>query len=206
MSIALSGNANVKVALRSTGGMNPEDILKFHPEIQVQLDEIVKQGWSYLYIQTIATTLAEVNAENTSYKIAPSLGLFSAITHGAPENVLELDIGTNMPAITGIPEVNEFRINICSNSLPRAATVDLAAGLISYIHDPFWKWQNGWEKDEKKLSDAKEVYNIISWLLEKKKYKLREDLDFARYLELSQIFVSLSLEGKDKAKEPEASP
>jgi hypothetical protein len=192
MSIALNGNAKVHVALQSTSRMSALDILKSHPEIEAQLDEIENQGWTFLYIETVATALAEVNIEDTLYRINPEASRPKLDARGQPfENVLELEIGTELPAIIGIPEVKEFRINICSKSFPRAATVDLATGIVSYLHDPFWKWEQGSESDKKKLSDAREVFEIATWLLDVKKYKLHEDLKVERYQELSRIFQEL---------------
>jgi hypothetical protein len=190
MSIALYGNAKVQVDLRSTDRMSPEDVLVFHPEIQAKLDEITNKGWSFLYIETVATALAEVRVDDTRFRINPNAAR-NPLSHRQPENVLELDIGYQIPAIVGIPEVKEFRINVCSKSFPRAATVDLATGIISYLHDPFWKWQTGWEADEKKLSAAREVYEVTTWLVDTKKYKLHDDLKIERFQELSQIFGAL---------------
>ena len=201
MSIALYGSAKAHVALRSTERTPAEDILKFRPEIRAQLDEIKRQGWIFFYIETVATMLAEVNVDNKAFRINPQASKPKLDARGAaPENVLMLDIGTELPAIIGIPEVKEFRINVCSKSFPRAATVDLASGIVSYLHDPFWKWEQGSESDKKKLSDAREVFEIATWLLDVKKYKLREDLKVERYQELSRILQKLPAERLSVAK------
>jgi hypothetical protein len=84
-----------------------------------------------------------------------------------------------------IPEVKEFRINILSKSFPRAAAVDLATGVVIYIHDPFWRWEKRWENDEKKLSDARQVQEIAYRPLDVKKYRLVEALMPERYQEVS---------------------
>ena len=97
-----------------------------------------------------------------------------------------------MPTITSIPEISEFSVNVCSKSFPRAATVDLSKGLVTYIDDHFWRWEKGWESDKKKLSDAREVQEIASWLLDVKGYKLIEALKSERYQELKDIFEAVS--------------
>jgi len=43
--------------------MKASEILKFHPEIQLILDEIVEKGWKYLYIETRGKAIAEHNLE-----------------------------------------------------------------------------------------------------------------------------------------------
>jgi hypothetical protein len=94
--------------------------------------------------------------------------------------------------VGGVPEVQEFRVNVSSKSFPRAATVDLARGVVTYLHDPFWRWEKGWEADGKKLSNAREVYDIATWLLDVKKFKLIDVFKPERYLELKGIFQALS--------------
>jgi hypothetical protein len=39
---------------------------------------------------------------------------------------------------------------------PRAATADIAKGMITYLNEAFWEWQTRWEKNAKKGSEAKE--------------------------------------------------
>ena len=91
-----------------------------------------------------------------------------------------------------VPEVQEFRVNVSSKSFPRAATVDLAKGVVTYLHDHFWRWEKGWEADEKKLSDAKEIYEIATWLVDVKKFKLIDAFKPERYQELKGIFEAMS--------------
>ena len=196
MSIGFNGGVTGELKLKSTGRMAAPEIIRFHPEIQAQLDDIVKQGWKYLYIETMATAEADLRLEESAYQIraSPGLGMrFAANARGLPEHVLELNIGANPPQIKSIPEVVEFRVNVCSKSFPRAATVDLAKGIVTYLHDPFWRWEEGWKEDKKKLSDAREVYEIATWLLDVKKFKLHEAFKMERYQELVNIFKALPI-------------
>ena len=185
MSENLSGEADGRIELVSSDRMVAADILQFHPEIEAKLKEINGQGWSYLFIETVASTRAIITLNKAKFKIVP---IPTYRPNSPEENRIEFEIGTEVPRADSIPEVKEFRINICSKSFPRAVTLDLASGVVSYVHDPFWKWQRGDEKDETKLNEAREVYEILRWLLDVKKYRLEQALDMRRYEELARLF------------------
>lgn len=180
-----SGEAKGRIALRSLGWMQPVDVLRLRPEIQAQLDEITKQGWKYLFIEAVGTVEAEVVLGASSFRMTSRSP--PGTYRGRPRYFLELELGEQVPTIANIPEISDFMVNVCSKSFPRAATVDLSKGLVTYIDDHFWKWEKGWEEDKKKLSDAKEVKEIASWLLDVKGCKLVEPFKIERYHELRDM-------------------
>lgn len=190
MSMPLDGEAKGSLTLMFNGLLPPEVTLKYHPEIQAELDEIIRRGWKYLFIETRGTLVADVALENAPYHVreGPAYWRNSSPT----DLVLELGFGNQLREANGVPEVQEFRVNVCSKSFPRAATVDLAKGVVTYLHDPFWRWEKGWEADEKKLSDAKEIYEIAAWLIDVKKFKLIDAFKPERYQELVETFKALS--------------
>jgi hypothetical protein len=179
------GEAKGNLTLRAKGIMQAGDVLKYHPEIQAQLDEIVRQGWKYLYVEILGTAVAEVAVGNLPYHIrqgaAPGMQAM-----GRSSKVLEITIDRKLLNLKDVPDVQEFRVNVCSKNFPRAATVNLAKGIVTYLHDPFWKWEKGWENDKKKISDAKEVYEIATWLIDVKKFKLIDAFQPERYRELAE--------------------
>lgn len=200
--IMTSGEANGRVTVKSTGFMQPAEALKLCPEFQAQLDEIAKLGWRYLFIQIIGTALVELPLEKSPFRLdIRYTGTGPRGIRINPRYILDLDLGSQMPAITAKPEISEFRVNICSKSLPRAASVDLAKGIVTYLDDPFWRWEKGWETDEKKLSAAKEVKEIASWLLDVKGYTLIEVFKPERYQELSKLFKDLSVRNQSATSE-----
>jgi len=176
------GEANGSLTLKFKGLMQGYDVLRFHPEIQAQLDEISKKGWKYLFIQIAGTGISEVKVQTLPYR----LRIGSSFTGRAmpPPPILEVTFLNGPPDLTGIPEVHEFRINVCSKSFPRAVVLDLAKGAVTYIHDALWKWDKNWATDGTKLSEAKEVFEVATWLVDEKRYKLADSLDSARYQEL----------------------
>ena len=196
-----NGEVSASLRLRSTGMTTAEAILSFHPEIKSQLDEVKKHGWVYLYIRNSATAECEVELPKSSYRITWGPQRYGGWDETAgreeqvrpPPEVIEVSLGSVPLEIKRMPEVQEFVVNICSKSFPRAATVDLAKspGSVTFLNDPFWKWEVGSEVDEKKLSDAKEVYEIASWLIDEKNFRLAREVTEERYSELSYRFKKI---------------
>jgi len=168
-----------KFSLEYTDMVHPLAVLKYHPEMQKQLDEITQQGWNSLYIESRGKTVCDIDVDQTYRLLEDGVGYY-----------IQLFLGEERPAITDIPEVTEFRINICTQSFPRAATIDLSKGVVTYVHEAFWEWQEEWRNDAARLSQATEVYEVAKWLLDVKKMKLHEGLKMERYTALSKLFVA----------------
>jgi hypothetical protein len=171
------GHAKGKLSLEYSDMVDPETILRYHPELKSMLEEIIRAGWKYLYIVTRGRAIAEFDVQHKYRLTADGLGY----------NV-KIAIGNQRPQITGVPEVEEFRINICSKSFPRAATMDLSKGIVTYLHDAFWGWQEEWKNDPDRFSQSKEVYEVARWLLDMKKMKLHENYKLQRFEELRELF------------------
>jgi hypothetical protein len=183
--------------LDSTDRMAAEDVLKFHPELQSFLDEIENKGWRYLYIEARGTSVAEIDLDRSPYKIAvadvyPRPTTASDDVYGPPDTnvaplLLEVELAQKIIKLGGVPEVQMFRINVSTKSFPRAATVDIAKGVITYLNEAFWSWEETWKEDPKKLAEAREIHEVAEWLLEMKKQKLQENYSLDRYKEISTL-------------------
>lgn len=178
MSFVHAGFAKGKLSLEYTGLVVPAAVLKFHPEFQARLEEIVQHGWTYYLVETRGRSVSDVDIDQSYRMVADGRGYF-----------VYLSLGEETPPVTGLPEVTEFRINISTKSFPRAVTVDLTKDTITYIHEAFWEWQEEWKDDSTKLSQATEVYEVAKWLLDVKNMKLVEGLDMGRFRELSGLFA-----------------
>lgn len=187
------GDAEGHLSFVSSGRMVPSDILYFHPEIQKELDEIEKKGWKYLYIETMATSKAEITLVKSKFQIKPNFPQTRLGHIQVPKGrIVELTIGEELPRLVAVPKVDVFKVNVCSKSFPRAATVDLSKSAVTYLHGPFWNWEPGFETDEKKLSNAMEIYEIATWMIEEKKFKLTEEVTETRWNELSPRFRKMA--------------
>jgi hypothetical protein len=181
------GEANGSVTLKFKGVMQPSDILRFHPEIKAQLDEIEKKGWKYLFIQTEGTAVTELKAQAIPCRIRASTSFNSK--SAPPPPILELNLGQLPLDLTGMPEVQKFLVNVSSKTFPRAATMDLVSRAATYIHEALWGWDKTWAADATKTSQAKEVYEVARWVIEEKRYSLAEPFNISRYNELAREFV-----------------
>lgn len=179
------GIAQGKLSLEFTGRVLPEDVLKFFPDFKTFLEEVKEKNWRYIYIQTSGKTVIEFDIANLPSKIIP-YGIWT----GQSNFTINIDIGSNIPE-PKISAVDEFRINIATKNLPRAATIDLAKNLVTYIDEPFWNWTDEWMSDESKLSLALEVYEVAKWLIEDKKFTLHENYSPEKYQELKEKFIKL---------------
>ena len=182
------GEATGTVTLKFTGVMHPSDILRFHPEIQSQLDEVVKKGWKYLFIQTEGTAITELRAQAMPCRLRASTSFSSKSLPPAP--TLELDLGQHPLDLTSMPDVQQFRVNISTKTFPRAVSIDLVTRTATYIHDALWNWDRTWAADAAKSTQAKEVYEVARWVVEEKKFKLIEPFNPSRYGELTAEFAS----------------
>jgi hypothetical protein len=174
------GNITGKLSIEFTDLVHPTDLLRFHPEFVPMLEAIKKEGWSCLFIETKARAVSDFDVAHHARLLEDGNG-FS----------VEIRLGDQPPPVTGMPEVLEFRINISTMSFPRAATIDLSKGVVTYFHDAFWEWKEEWKNDPTKLSEAKQVYDVAKWLLDVKKMKLRDDLGIEHFRELSKTFQAL---------------
>jgi hypothetical protein len=173
-----AGFAKGRLSLEYTGLVNPAAVLKYHPEFQARLDEILQHGWTYYLIETRGRSVSDVDIDQTYRMLSDGLGYS-----------VYLGLGEEPPGVTSVPEVTEFRINISTKSFPRAVTVDLTKDTITYIHEAFWEWQEEWKGDSTKLLQATEVYEVAKWLLDVKNMKLVEGLDMERFRKLSGLFA-----------------
>lgn len=197
MSISTSGAAGGHLVLQANDALPGDDILPFRPDIQSTLDEIVKKGWKYIFVETRATATAELDLPWCNYSIknahpddpAPEV-------RDSPENVLELEVGALPLRITGIQKVQAFRVSVTSKSIPRAVTVDLASQTVTDIGDQFWKWEQGWESDQDRVSEGLEIYEVIRWLVDEKGFRLAEKISLERYRELSKVLGDLLKAGQ----------
>jgi hypothetical protein len=166
--------------------MPAEEILKFHLELQSFLDDIEKKGWRYLYIETRGSAMAEIDLDGSPYKVRVA-DVSGTSGMGGGQQILEIALGQKTVKLGEVPEVDVFRINVSTKSFPRAVTVDISKGVVTYLNEAFWGWERGWEQDAKKLAEAREVHEVAEWLLEIKKQKLQESYNSDRYNEISRL-------------------
>ncbi|MEM1677383.1 MAG: hypothetical protein QW095_06065 [Nitrososphaerota archaeon] len=176
--------AEGKITLKYSGRLTPELALKCAPEYRSILEEIVSKGWRYLYIETMGRYSIELDLSGRPSRIIP----YAADWYVTGRFFIDVELSKPLPELK-VEGVDEFRINISTKNFPRAVTVDLAKQVITYIESVFWDWSDEWINDQEKLSNALEVYPVVKWLIEEKKFKLHENLSEERCRELLQKFA-----------------
>jgi hypothetical protein len=178
----MKGVARGRLTIEYTGRLIPEEVLKTFTEYKEMLNEIKEKGWRYIYIEITGKSLMELEVTDYPCKIIP-YGVWA----GADAFTLDIDLGRRLPEVR-VGEVEQFRINIATKSFPRAVTVDLAKQVITYVEENFWNWKDEWKDDQSRLQPAKEVYEVVKWLIEERKFKLHENYQIEKYQEIKEKF------------------
>jgi hypothetical protein len=189
-----NGYANGSLVIDASGKIVAEDIMKLRPDIQAWLDEVEKQGWRYLFIDNLSIyrmTAVAAGAPCRSFYIESGADRDPTMIDFTNHMIVQMDVGDKRLEVEEILSLEKFTINISSKNFPRAATVDLSSSSVTFLNDPFWKWEKGWEADPKKLAEAEEVYEVAKWLIETKKLTLKEPFTLERFTEVSKALDEL---------------
>jgi len=204
-----NGEVKGSLDLTSEGSIAAEDILKFHPELKTHTDAILKQGWSYACVEATGKAISRVTAESSRYWLGAAPAFMKTARAMKPGNIptpefgLVVYLGTGPPEVQAVPEVQSFLITISTKSLPAAVSVDIVKAIVTNIPFSFWNWEKDWESDKKKLADAREIYKIVTWLVDDQEFKLAEVFKPERYQELVETFRALPQQdaGKEDGQE-----
>ncbi|MFC1901696.1 hypothetical protein ACFLX3_02060 [Chloroflexota bacterium] len=171
-----------KLTTQSETALTASELFTYIPAAQVFFDELSKKGWRHYFIDGYGTALVELDIDSLQYNLKAAEYPRGGITY-----TLSIDFERHVPRaqLKGIVNLQRFIVNICSQSQPRGVTVDLAKNEITYVHDSLWGL-----KGKKGIEEAKEILDIVQWLIKEKEFKLGVD-DGKRYQELVTI-----LEGK----------
>ncbi|MGB9806939.1 MAG: hypothetical protein ACP5LN_06445 [Thermoproteota archaeon] len=147
-----------------------ETVLQFHPEIKPLIDEILAHGWSYNFEEVEGEAEAKVDLSKVSFEYTyypPRIERDEL--EGKYE--LSLPLGSEPPAIIEIKKVDRFKIRISTKSYWWAATIDPFSNKVTYLENPFKYSFLSKEDKLKRLSQARELYELSKWLFQKKKMK-----------------------------------
>ena len=169
------GSVDGRLDIRVEKFLTLDELLKHVPTAQAFLDELSKRGWRYHFIEGYGMVVMQLEMVSSQYaaqvKEHPRGGLSYA---------LSLDFGRTAPRLRlgCIINLQRFVVNICSKYYPRAVTIDLTKNEITYVHESLWA-----SKREEVKEEAKEILELLQWLIEEKKFKLGVG-DGKRYKEL----------------------
>lgn len=183
------GSAYGKLIVEFLGKVSPEDVLNNFEEVKSLLNEVKSKGFKYLFIESEGRYFIEIDFSGQQCSIYP---LDDLRLSKNPRLAITIEtMSEQIPEKVIIRELEKFKINISTEKINRAVSLDLAKGVILYVHEAFWDWNDGWVNDEEKLSQAKKICEIVRWLLEEKKFKLDEGLDIEHCNNLLRKFEKL---------------
>ena len=162
--IPMTGSVDGKLDIRVEKYLTLDELLTHLPTTKAFFDELSKRGWRYYFIEGYATVVMQLNMVSSPYaahvKEHPRGGLSYSMS---------LDFGRSTPRLklAGIIDLQRFIVNICGKYYPRGVTVDLTKNEVTYVQESLLV-----SKDEKVKEDAKDILDILRWLIKDKKFKL----------------------------------
>jgi hypothetical protein len=172
-----TGCMNGKLEVETDRFIILDELLTSLPAMKTFLNELVKKGWNYFFIEGYGTVVLEIDIAGTEYK-----WLAQEHPRGGFAYNLALEFGRRLPKVgfKNISKLDRFIINICSKDHARGVTADLRSKKITFIHDSLWDLKSG-----KITQDAKDILGIVQWLIEEKKFNLEMSGGMERYRKLA---------------------
>ena len=134
------------------------------PQAKAFFDELDKKGRTFFFVDCHCRVMLELEVTSAPYTWQ---------TYEAPRGgfayKLTFDFGRCLPklGLKKIISLDRCEVNICSRDYARGATIDLTKNEVIYVHDSLWV-----SRGEGCVEEAKDVLNILRWLVEDKKFKL----------------------------------
>lgn len=159
-----NGFMNGKLQTQYKKSLTMDELLANSPGVKDFFDELSEKGWRYYFIDGYGMVTMELEVESSEYS-------FGSGEHprGGFAYSLSLDFERCLPKLQlkDIVNVERFVVNICSKHYPRGVTIDLTKNKITYVHESLWVSEGA-----EGVEEAKDVLNILKWLIEEKKFKL----------------------------------
>ena len=198
----------IKLSFKGQLELSEKDILKFYPELKSFLEEIKSKGWSYMFTDVVGEAEVMLDVEKLDFKLnyyPPRIDEFEE----EGKYTLEAVIGEKPPAVLRVLSVTEFKIEISSKHSWGAVTIDPQKKNITYIQDVLYNFTFSKKERPRKLSEAREIYEIANFLISEKGYRLEDEYIVEKYKQLVDLFekpykfdLSIELTIKDEEKVP----
>jgi len=141
-----------------------EVILRFYPQVKELLDEVRGMGWSYRLRSVSGRARVELDLEKMDF----TLRYYEPRPGECEEGTYEIsaEVGKYPPALLEVESIDEFELSVSTEHAHSCVAVDPLKKVITYITDVLWY---GWgeEREPKKLSEAREVYDAVTFFLER---------------------------------------
>jgi len=149
------------------------------PEIRAFFDELDKKKLRYLLIDSHGKVQMELAIE-----AAPYVWQSYEAPRGGFAYKLDFDFGRRLPRIklNKVLNVENCIINIRTADLVRGLTLDFIKKDISYVHESLWA-----SKNAKSSKEARDVFKVLKWLVDVKRFKISAQGGSKRFKELATL-------------------
>ena len=171
-----TGSMEGKLDVETERFVTFDELCTHLPQAKAFFDELDKKGRLFFFVDCHCRVVLELEVDSAPYTWQ---------TYEAPRGGyayrLAFDFGRRLPKLNlkKIVSLERCVINICSRDYARGVTVDLTKNEVTYVHDSLWV-----SRGEGCAEEAKDVLNILQWLVEDKKFKLAVSGGESYYREL----------------------
>ncbi len=186
--MVIYGAGIMKTTLVIEGELDVDEhtILRFYPEIEGLLREIRGRSWKYSFTHVHGRARVILDLDKLVFRLEYYPPRIEDLEE---KGVYEIraEVGEEPPGILEVRAINEFRLAVSSKHTWRSVEVDPLEKTITYIEDVLWRGIRLDGKKVEKLSEAREVYEIVRFFLNKG-YSFKDEYVIERYKELVQLF------------------
>ena len=175
--------------VRVKGALDVGDdvIFRFYPEIRSLVNSIKDRGWRYSFTDIVGRAKVNLNLNKIRFKLTyypPRIERFEEKgSYG-----ISAEVGEKPPAILDVECIESFKISISTEHAWDCVSIDFFKKTITYIRDVLWNGPRlGGGREPKKLSEAREIYDVVKFLLEKG-YKFENEYVIENYKKLVDLF------------------
>ena len=174
-----SGIMDGKLDVQTERFVTFDELYTHLPQARAFFDELDQKGRTFFFIDCHCKVMLELEIDSAPY----NWQMYEA-PRGGYAYKLAFDFGRCLPNLNlkKIISLERCVVNICSRDYARAITVDLTENTVTYVHDSPWA-----SRGEGYTEAAKDVLNILKWLVEDKKFKLDVSGGESYYRELKAL-------------------
>ncbi len=162
------------------------EILRFHPEVKELLKEIRNRGWNYRFTHVRGEAVVRVDLEREKFRLTyyrPRIEDNEVEGHYE----LEIKIGEKQPEIVDVCRIEGFQLEIDTDHAWSAVAIDPLRGAVTGVNDVLW-WGLTHHRKPRRLKEAREVYEAVTWAVKEKGYMLEDEYVSERYKKLVDLF------------------
>ncbi len=161
-------------------------ILKFYPDLKNLLNEIRGMGWSYSFSNVYGKASVIIDLDKADFTLEYYPPRIEELEEKGTYEI-RAEVGYEPPAILRVEAIDKFKIYISSKNAWRCVGINPLEKTITYVQDVLWRGIKPDKRRPRKLSEAREVYEITKYFLQKG-YRMENEYILEKYKELVELF------------------